>query len=75
MSASIASLRISAECDRCKTKLIVPEWSEVVGASETVHIWRCPICGNEFETIENKMVQTMSDDEVIEDFFPNLLVA
>jgi uncharacterized Zn finger protein (UPF0148 family) len=75
MSTSIASVRISAQCDRCKIPLIAPEWSEVVSANETVHIWRCPICGKEFETVDTKTNQTMSDDELIEDFFPTLLVA
>ncbi len=75
MSTSAASLRVSAECERCKTPLIAPAWSEIVDANEAIHIWHCPICGHEFETTENKVVQTMSDDEVIEDFFPNLLVA
>ena len=75
MSASVASLRISAECDQCKTPLIAPEWSEIIGTNETVHIWRCSVCGHEFKTIENKTIRTMPDDEVIEDSFPNLLVA
>ena len=75
MSTSIASLRVSAQCDRCKLPLIAPEWSEVLSANETIHIWYCPICGNEFETFDTKTDQTMSDDEAIEDFFPSLLVA
>jgi hypothetical protein len=75
MSTSIASLRVSAQCDRCKLPLIAPEWSEVLSANETIHIWYCPICGNEFETFDTKTDQTMSDDEAIKDFFPNLLVA
>ncbi len=75
MSTSRGSLRTSAECERCRIPLIAPAWSEIVDANETIHIWRCPICGREFETSENKVVRTMSDDEIIEDFFPNLLVA
>ena len=75
MSTSIASVRISAKCDRCKTPLISPEWSEVAGPNETIHIWHCPICDNEFETVDTKNDQTMSDADVIEDFFSTLLVA
>ena len=75
MSTSLASLRISAECSRCKTHLIAPEWSEYVSKQETVHIWHCPICGNEFETVDNSIVPTLSDDELVEEFLPVLLVA
>jgi hypothetical protein len=75
MSTSIAAVRISAQCDRCKTHLISPEWSECVSAKETIHIWSCPICGNEFETVDTKNDQIMSDDKLIETFFPILLVA
>lgn len=75
MTTSVASVRISAHCDRCKTPLIVPEWSEPVGVDKTVHIWHCPVCGHEFETFDHATSGSMSDEEVITDFFPNLLVA
>jgi Zn ribbon nucleic-acid-binding protein len=75
MSAAVAPPRISAQCDRCQTHLIAPEWSEYIGPSEMIHIWRCPICGHEFETVDNRSEQTVSEAEAIEDFFPSLLVA
>ena len=75
MSTSIASLRISAQCDRCKTPLITPERSEIVSANETIHVWHCPICGNQFETVDTKIDKMTSEDQRIEDFLPTLLVA
>ena len=75
MPASIASLRVSAECTSCRTPLITPQWSEPLGASETIHIWNCPMCGNEFETIDNRATNGISNEEIVEEFFPSLLVA
>jgi predicted RNA-binding Zn-ribbon protein involved in translation (DUF1610 family) len=56
----MASLRHSAKCSSCGIKLISPKWSESVSAHETIHIWHCPICGNEFETIDDSVAQTPS---------------
>jgi RNase P subunit RPR2 len=75
MPTSIAALRISAACDRCKTLLIAPEWSECINERQTVHIWSCPICGNEFQTIDDRAERTLSEDELAQEFLPNLLVA
>ena len=75
MVTSIAALRISTMCERCKTHLIAPEWSEIVNERETVHIWSCPICGNEFQTIDNGVEPVLSDTELAEEFLPNLMVA
>jgi len=75
MSTSLAALRISTTCDRCKTLLIAPEWSESINERETVHIWSCPICGNEFQTVDDRAERTFSDDDLAQEFLPNLLVA
>ncbi len=75
MSASIASLRISAQCTRCGTPLIVPAWSEAINDTEWVHIWSCPLCANEFETVDRRAEPAVSEDELVQDFLPNLLVA
>ena len=56
-------------------KLIGPEWSETVDERQTVHIWRCPICGNEFETVENQIEQPLPNAELVQEFLPNLMVA
>jgi hypothetical protein len=75
MSTSLTALRISTVCDRCKTHLIAPEWSECINERETVHIWSCPVCGNEFQTIDGRAEKMLSDDELAQEFLPNLLVA
>jgi len=75
MSTSIAARRISTACDRCKTHLVGPEWSECINERETVHIWSCPICGNEFQTIDDRAERTFSENELAQEFLPNLLVA
>jgi len=73
--ATIASLRCSAECTHCGATLIFPEWSESVGARDTINIWHCAIYGNEFETTDKSVEKVSSDVELIETFLPNLLVA
>lgn len=75
MSTSLAALRISTACDRCKTHLITPEWSESINERQTIHIWSCPICGNEFQTVDERAERTFSDDDLAQEFLPNLLVA
>ena len=75
MKSSVASLRVSAECTQCKTHLIAPEGSEFTTKRETTHIWHCPICGNEFETVDNFIAQRLSDDAITQPFLPSLLVA
>jgi hypothetical protein len=51
------------------------EWSEAVAEKETVCIWRCMGCGNEFETTDKAVVQGPSIFELVEEFLPNLVVA
>jgi len=75
MPTSVAALRISTACDRCKTHLIAPEWSETINERETVHIWSCPVCGNEFQTVDDRAEPVLSDDELVQELLPNLLVA
>ena len=75
MTIAMAPVRVSAQCERCMTPLIAPEWSEAIDTNQTVHIWHCPACGHEFETFDRAGCGSMSDEEVIADFFPNLLVA
>jgi hypothetical protein len=75
MSTSLAGLRVATACERCKTHLIAPVWSETVNERQTVHIWSCPICGNEFQTVDDRPEPVLSDDELAQEFLPNLLVA
>ena len=71
----MATLRHSANCPCCGIKLISPEWSESVGAENTLNLWHCPICGTDFETTD-RVVEVMPPiSEITEEFMPNLLVA
>jgi len=74
---SVTKLRSSREgaiCTRCEAKVTAPEWSENVSAQETVHLWRCWCCGNQFETSDHCHVTSRPTSELIEEFLPNLLV-
>lgn len=75
MSTSLGALRISTACDRCKMPLIAPVWSESINERETVHLWSCPICGNEFQTVDDRAEPELSGDELAQKFLPNLMVA
>ena len=70
----LAGMRVSTKCPRCEMPLIVPEWSEFESTRGTIHIWQCPMCGNEFETADAAGV-TMSDGESFGDLFTSVLVA
>ena len=70
-----AAVRCSAKCVQCKTTLLFADWSESVGDGKTVHIWHCPMCGHEFETVDSVAEETLSEAELVEEFLPNLLVA
>jgi hypothetical protein len=41
--------------------MISPKYTGYVSSERTVHIWHCPICGNEFETVD--AVAKRADDE------------
>lgn len=75
MSMSGEAPEITAECPHCKIMLDAPEWSEAVDERQAVHLWRCPICGEEFETLDDQVEQPLPDQELVEDFGPNLMVA
>jgi ribosomal protein L37AE/L43A len=75
MPGLMESPAISAQCPRCKITVIGPEWSETIDERQTVHVWRCPICGHEFETTENHVDEQLPEAELVEEFLPNLMVA
>ncbi len=62
-------------CVRCGTSSTIAEWSETVGNGQTTHVWRCPACDCEFETIDNVVEPRVQEDKLIEQFLPSLLVA
>ena len=72
--STITSLQNSMECGRCGTVLVSPAWSESTGPLDTVAIWLCPICRNEFEMPETSVEKKLSR-ELVRSFFPSLLVA
>ena len=67
--------RHSQACPHCGIAATLPEWSEAVAEKETVCIWRCMGCGNEFETADKVVVQGPTIIELVEEFLPNLVVA
>jgi len=75
MSNSVAPLQIPTACPQCKIPLLAPAWSECVNGHKAVHIWHCPMCANEFETVDDNVGKTLSHDELVDKFFPSLLVA
>ena len=73
--ATLATPRHSTRCMRCGTTLVSPEWLESAGDQATTCIWRCVVCGHEFETTDNVVEQAPSNAELYQEFLPNLLVA
>jgi|GEM_PF-902696 len=79
--ARSAALRFWTECPGCKTKIVLPEWSETIGEHETINFWCCPVCEKEFETTESVLMtdcgllQPQTDAELEESLLPHLLVA
>jgi hypothetical protein len=75
-----AALRFFAECPGCKTKLVLPEWSEST-ERETINYWHCLVCQKEFETIHRRVTidhglkQPQTNAELNEPFIPGLLAA
>jgi Zn ribbon nucleic-acid-binding protein len=78
--SSSAVLRFWAECPECKTKLVLPEWSES-SERETINFWHCLDCEKEFETIDQRVAigrevkQPQFAAEFEEPFLPGLLAA
>jgi hypothetical protein len=67
------SSRLSCSC--CGNRLIAPESSVYVSEEDEVrNTWCCAECGHEFETSFPPIPHRMSP-QIIEQFFPSLLVA
>lgn len=79
--ATVASLGGTAHemiCDKCGSSLIAPEWAEYFSEEGVVlNLWSCANCGNRFETeaFVPPGSEPKFDSQVLEDFFPSLLVA
>jgi RNase P subunit RPR2 len=78
---TVASLRGSAHetiCDKCGEPLIAPEWAEYFSEEGVVlNLWSCTRCGNRFETeaLAPADAESKLGRQVLEEFFPSLLVA
>ena len=69
------SLHLSFKCVCCGEWLIAPEQSTYVSKEQVSNYWVCPKCGNEFETSTYLTPDVPLTPEVVDAFFPTLLVA
>jgi len=72
---TIKSLRQSSKCAACGEWLIAPERSTYVSEEQVKNLWVCPKCGKEFETSTYLTQEVPLTPEVVDTFFPTLLVA
>jgi ribosomal protein L37AE/L43A len=72
---TIKSLRQSSKCAACGEWLIAPKRSTYVSEEQVSNLWVCPKCGNEFETSIYLAQEVPLTPEVVDTFFPTLLVA
>jgi uncharacterized protein with PIN domain len=72
---TIKSLRQFSKCAACGQWLIAPEQSTYVSEEQVSNLWVCPKCGNEFETSIYLTQEVPLTPEVVDTFFPTLLVA
>jgi ribosomal protein L37AE/L43A len=71
----IKSLRQSSKCAACGEWLIAPERSTYVSEEQVSNLWVCPKCANEFETSIYLTQEVPLTPEMVDTFFPTLLVA
>lgn len=63
-------------CDKCGNTLIIAECSEYVSDGQVLNFWLCWECGYRFETDEYMSdAEPKIDSDLVERFFPSLLVA
>ena len=70
-----ASLHQSSKCAACGEWLIAPERSTYVSEELVCNFWVCAKCGNEFETSIYLTQEVPLTPEVVDTFFPTLLIA
>jgi transcription elongation factor Elf1 len=70
-----ASLKLSHKCTGCGEWLIAPERSTYVSEEQVSNFWACTKCGNEFKTSIHLTQEVPLTPEVVDAFFPTLLVA
>jgi hypothetical protein len=69
------SLHLSSKCACCGEWLTLAERSTYVSEEQVSSYWICPKCGNEFETSMYLTRDVPLTPEVVDAFFPTLLVA
>jgi len=69
------SLNQSSKCAACGEWLIAPERSTYVSEELISNFWVCAKCGNEFETSIYLTQEVPLTPEVVDTFFPTLLIA
>jgi uncharacterized protein with PIN domain len=74
-NSPLNSLKQSSKCDSCGEWLIGPERSAYVSEQQVSSFWVCPKCGNEFATSIHLTEEVPLTPEVVDTFFPSLLVA
>ena len=72
---AIETFRDSISCPRCGEEPIAPAWSGHISAAEVRDFWRCCKCGYMFETLRLMDAEQGLPMELVEEFFPSLLVA
>jgi ribosomal protein L37AE/L43A len=73
--ATIKLLHQSSKCAACGEWFVAPERSTHVSEEEVSNLWVCPKCGNEFKTSIYLTQEVPLTPEVVDTFFPTLLVA
>ena len=61
-------------CTRCGSRLITLAWEERLNPRQLQHLWKCLECRKEFVTLDASDEKRVTDAEIIEPFFTNLLV-
>jgi ribosomal protein L37AE/L43A len=75
--ASFRNSKLETTCTKCGKAQIAPEWSEYLSERLVLNLWSCWNCGYRFETeaFVPADAESKLDSEVLEEFFPSLLVA
>ena len=63
------------ECRQCGDRIIAPEFSEYVYEGTIRHVWRCSRCNYRFETSVVLDMNPPLAPDLVERFFPSLLVS
>lgn len=62
-------------CSECSSPLAIRTWCEATDDGGVRLLWRCTVCGSEFETVESASRSADGVQEAVEMFWPTLLVA